>query len=644
MQHELQSQSQPTIFQLEWSQERFNEIKNQLKGYWEKDIWSPHDNPFKDENKDNNKNGSYLRFEGCPETIKAEIQFACYQMIINKHWSVDTLHYNASKINIICQWLQVEHSQSTSIVVNSLDKWLLSLRTYLIKIKKYSGKRLNIRGHVNKNGEKQSYIAEHDCIYKFTQIYNYIFDCYDNRDEYEKDIWDLKKLGFTDKYVSASRQHTLDFTELKGSWLYAASQKFLKYKLPLISSTSCCHKLLAIRKFLVFLNQRHPSIRSSEINRSIILDYLGYLTTLEIGSCYHHSLIASLRDFLEISYRENWLEITGNKLIYDDDLPKYKRKNNPDYIPEEVVNQILQHLSKIKNPVCQRMFSILIECGMRISEICHLKFDCLKQTSKEEYYLLYHQFKFKKDHTIPVSKEVVKAVREQQNYVRSQVGKDCPYLFPSKKHKAQYKAISHRPLCNEIRLLIHQEDIRDNNGIVWQFHSHQCRHTVGTQMINNGVPQHIVQRYLGHESPTMTMVYAHIHDETLRKEIEKYHESTPVNFQGEAVELEETILSSSNDLEWFTKNVQPRALEHGYCGRPRLLGDCDIPGFDGCYNCPHWRTNKSFLPILQDTLDRTNKVLEKARMAGWELQVKKNEPIKHNLEKVIKSLEADSHE
>lgn len=59
----------------------------------------------------------------------------------------------------------------------------------------------------------------------------------------------------------------------------------------------------------------------------------------------------------------------------------------------------------------------------------------------------------------------------------------------------------------------------------------------------------------------MTQVYAHIHDETLRKEIEKYHDSRTVNFQGETVELEETVLSSNDDLEWFKKNVQARALE-----------------------------------------------------------------------------------
>ena len=126
----------------------------------------------------------------------------------------------------------------------------------------------------------------------------------------------------------------------------------------------------------------------------------------------------------------------------------------------------------------------------------------------------------------------------------------------------------------------------------------------------------------------------------VRIEIEKYHESRVVNFQGQAIKLEETILSSNDDLEWFKKNVQARALEHGYCARPKVLGDCDISGFDGCYNCPHWRTNQNFLPVLKDTLERTNNVLRKAQGCGWELQVHKNTPIKENLEKVIKSLEA----
>lgn len=37
-----------------------------------------------------------------------------------------------------------------------------------------------------------------------------------------------------------------------------------------------------------------------------------------------------------------------------------------------------------------------------------------------------------------------------------------------------------------------------------RFQTHQFRHTVGTRMINLSVPVHIIQRYLGHDSPEMT--------------------------------------------------------------------------------------------------------------------------------------------
>ncbi len=206
------------------------------------------------------------------------------------------------------------------------------------------------------------------------------------------------------------------------------------------------------------------------------------------------------------------------------------------------------------------------------------------------------------------------------------------------------KMMHDKSFINFLKKLADDVDIKDSLGKRWNFQTHQFRHTVGTRMVNLGVPLHIIQRYLGHESPQMTMTYAHIHDETLRKEVEKYHEFRVVNFQGEIAELEDTVLSSNDDLEWFKKNVQARALEHGYCARPKVLGDCDIPGFDGCYNCPHWRTNKNFLPILQDTLERTNHVLGKAQNYGWQLQINKNNPIKTNLEKVIQALEVDNEQ
>ncbi|MEN8447229.1 MAG: tyrosine-type recombinase/integrase [Cyanobacteria bacterium J06555_13] len=34
----------------------------------------------------------------------------------------------------------------------------------------------------------------------------------------------------------------------------------------------------------------------------------------------------------------------------------------------------------------------------------------------------------------------------------------------------------------------------DESGKLWHFQTHQFRHTLGTRMINNGVPRHIIQR------------------------------------------------------------------------------------------------------------------------------------------------------
>ena len=51
---------------------------------------------------------------------------------------------------------------------------------------------------------------------------------------------------------------------------------------------------------------------------------------------------------------------------------------------------------------------------------------------------------------------------------------------------------------------------------VWAAASHLAPHTFGTRLINMGVPQHVIQRLLGHASPQMTARYAELHDTTVR--------------------------------------------------------------------------------------------------------------------------------
>jgi hypothetical protein len=73
-------------------------------------------------------------------------------------------------------------------------------------------------------------------------------------------------------------------------------------------------------------------------------------------------------------------------------------------------------------------------------------------------------------------------------------------------------------------------------------------------MINNRVLQHIIQWYLGHESPHMTAVYASIHDQTMKAEIAKY-QGKVVNIAGQVVSHND-VEADEEGLQWFKRNYQ----------------------------------------------------------------------------------------
>jgi integrase/recombinase XerD len=619
------------------------EIHSHLTGFWVNDVWDVYECPLFDTinltSNGEKKLNRYIRFEFKNEFLKAEFKYVFWFKISQKQWS-PKIAWGTKTIylNNLINWLNELDIQVYSLLEKDLEFWIDFLDDYLTKI----GKEQWIYStFLDKNNKQQKIRRRNSRTSIFSQVYRIIEDYY-NRDipEYIKDVWDVRKLG-CEVNLSQS-QYTLNFQVIKQPWLKEVAKRFLRYTLNVSSYSNCCNRIDAIKTFSKFLDREYPTLQPQDINRQIIIDYLTYLRKQNYADETWRLKFVRLNLFFEHCLMENWLPIREKYLIRREDTPS-QRKTKPRFIPEEVLLQLNQYIENIPDSY-RRMVIVFQYSGMRISELCTLSFDCLYD-SKGIWYLKYFQRKMKKEHIIPVlNNTVIQAIREQQEFVTKEWGSECTYLFPypKKPNVKNIRPIKQWSLCHILNQLSVEFNICSNSGKNWHFTGHQFRHTVGTSMINNGVPQHIVQRYLGHESPEMTMIYAHIHDETLRKEIEKYHELKIINFQGETIELEKTILSSNDDLEWFKKNVQARALEHGYCARPKLLGNCDIPGFDGCYNCPHWRTNKNFLHILKDTLERTNNILIKAQAYGWELQIHKNTPIKENLEKVIKNLEVEN--
>ncbi|MUG92598.1 tyrosine-type recombinase/integrase [Scytonema sp. UIC 10036] len=621
--------TQPSSSQIKWSRIKYVEMQEELKGYWADDTWNPNENPLKGSN---DIRGVYIYFEGLPNILKTEIKYACYQKIITKEWGWVTLHQaKATKINYLIKFLQNCENLVSSIIELEVKQWSELLTSYLIRNQIFSQREYEM---ITKEKKRKKYTAKDETIYTFGVLYQTIFDYYDDRDEYDKDIWDLRKLNFhLDNLVDKNK---FDFTPIKQDWLRNSSKKFIKYKLALVSTSLCRFRLYALVQFSDFIEQQYSSVVPCQINRHLVLAFLSYLKSQNFTDQTHHKILTSLKDFLEICSREKWLDITGIQLFYQDDFPRYNRSRTPKYIPESVMEAINKNLEKIPERVDQRMYLILISCGMRISELCNLSMNCIKQDSSGDFFLQYYQTKMKKEITIPITREVTIIIQEQQQKTKEKYGQDVWFLFPSPRRKD--RARGKQSFIKNINLLIVENNICDENGNLWHFHPHQCRHTVGTSMINNGVPHHIVQKYLGHDSPTMTQVYAHIYDQTLKKEIAKYHDIRVVNVAGEVVESTNPEIDNNLDLHILKKKVLAQSLPNGSCARPIILGEC--PHANACLTCGDFRTTIEFLEQHKTQLESTKKILKNAEEKDWQRHAEMNKRVKDNLEKILNTLES----
>lgn len=452
--------------------------------------------------------------------------------------------------------------------------------------------------------------------------------------EYKKDVWDLRCLGL--EAPPASSRYKLKFDHILQPWLRQAAKLFIRHVLIVNSSSEAFSKLMSLKRFSRFLFENYSSINPQNISRAIILEWLEYLSrqsySMRIKGIVHTN------QFFELCQRNQWLNLIDKPLIYKEDYPGKQPRPTPRDMPHEVVEQVNRNLDKLPEPY-MRMILVIQETGMRAAELCLLQFNCLRQDNHGDWFLNYRQFKMKKDHSVPISRELVAVIQEQQAFIVNSFGTDFEYLFCSRNvYTWLKKPMGTRGFANVVSRFGKENNICDTSGQLWNFQTHQFRHTVGTSMINRGVPIHIVQRYLGHETPEMTLRYARIYDQTLKEEVAKF-QGKVVNIAGQVVESQNSEFDTA-DLQWFKRNIQAQALPNGSCALPAPMKEC--PHANACLTCTHFRSTLEFLDHHKQQLQQTEKLIEKAKINGWTRQVEMNQRIATNLSNIISSLEAEN--
>jgi integrase len=86
-------------------------------------------------------------------------------------------------------------------------------------------------------------------------------------------------------------------------------------------------------------------------------------------------------------------------------------------IPDDVVRALNAQLDDLPEDQ-QRMLLVIQEVGMRGGELCEAPFDCLLRDNDGDYFFLYYQGKMRKEHHVPISRELARVVKEQQAFMR----------------------------------------------------------------------------------------------------------------------------------------------------------------------------------------------------------------------------------
>ncbi len=356
----------------------------------------------------------------------------------------------------------------------------------------------------------------------------------------DRDVWLASDVGLSPDVTHSV--YSMTFTKIITPWLKLAAKKFVRFQAATRSFATCRGYIRSFNHFDEYLQTIEEPFAANNINRSHIVGLIQHLATKNLKPMTRGITLINLRVFHQIVLLEGWLDWPERPIIFNSDLPRDIDKA-PKYISDYVLTQLKRHLHNFPQWM-QHFITIIMETGRRISEVCSLSFDCLEQDSDDDLLLKVNEKKLKRIRLIPISKECINAIKAQQNLVLSE--ETSKYLFPS--HRlSKSPTVSAVHINRSLKNLAIEHGIKDANGVIWKFSSHQFRHTIGTQMINAGVPQVMVQHYLGHESPEMTARYAHIHNETMKKAFTEYQEKM-VDVNGQVKANDELI-----NAKWLKK-------------------------------------------------------------------------------------------
>jgi integrase len=442
-------------------------------------------------------------------------------------------------------------------------------------------------------------------------------------EEFAKDKWDARLIPGL-RYAPHTFSYYIDFQHIPEVFRPVVKEH-IKRKLATGVSAGTLHLCTyCLGNFLTFFVQQYPHAKSLQALSRQDIDT--FILALKAEGEAHGWKENNQRIHNHISYLEEllcYLERVQSPLRPTDPTPHiiwpshYPRVYHPHaqakYIPQTVLNQLDAHLQHI-HPTYLPIVILLRASGWRISDILYLKLDTCLEQDGDTFWLVGDIQKTRVlGHKVPITKEVAAVILTQIAWVKQHyTPEENPkrWLFPAAKHITNSQRflmgnpLNARSVSQALNRFAARYQITDEKGEIFHSKLHAFRHTKGIELVNNGMSLLMVQQWMAHASPEMTLIYARMLDETMRMQWEKAVQHGIVQFTEGKPEYVpgKKMLTVLNEPQAF----DPERVRDYRANLKLPLGNClktpklackftELP----CFHCPAYVLTPDDLPALE---------------------------------------------
>ena len=553
------------------------------------------------------------------------INFAYYS-VRNDYLSLGTVVYylRKEKLKRFNNFLCINNIQ------NKTYKEIISIEGIFDKFKEY----LRFNNYDANDVRNHSFLV---------QVPRYLFEIdIKNKKKFlskDDDILDVRNIPGA-KYSKHCSYYTLNFSPITNEKYKQIVKEYIHLKITTFSLSTCASKLKHTATFLNYINKYKVLLK--DINRGIIERYIAFIKK---DNKNMKDYIIGLEDFIrfcQIKAIDDAPTLGVNLLIFKEDkVSKNQHKHNYKHIEEDVLEQLENHIEDISPKEYIPVIILLRASGWRISDVLNLKYDNCLDSTLSGYYLCGDIQKTKVlEHRIPISSEIADVVKASISLSANTKGNTNRYLFVTESGKRKGYPYNGKNIGLALNRLAEKYNILDRNGKLFRFKSHAFRHTKAVELINNGMNLLHVQKWLAHLTPIMTLHYAKILDNTMRKSWEEATRDGMFKLDGTGkalrVELSDIQDEDIIEWEWIKHNLDAVRMPLGYCMKPNKM-ECATQ-LNPCLTCRSLCTTPEFIPAFEQEIYQTKEIINKGKSQNRTFWVEKNELLLNKLESVLSVL------